>query len=199
MKTMLRLAAVVAAVALAVPAAAQESTSGRVGIGVGLPTSELGALFTGGDATLPAQIYVPINLLPNLRVEPQIGILSVDRDDTFELSVWSIGAGVFYMMPLGQQAQLYVGPRLVLSLFNEKDWDGPFDVTEREGTDLYIAAALGGELQPHPRISVGAEAQLGYFNIGDRDVTRTGNPTVTEPGGSSIQTQGVIFVRVYLF
>lgn len=199
MKKTLHLAAALAALALAVPAAAQESSSGKVGIGVGLPTSELGALFTGGDASLPAQIYVPINLLPNLRLEPQFGILSVDRDDTFELSIFSIGAGVFYMMPLGQQAQLYVGPRLVLSKFNRKDWHDPGDVTEQEGTDMYLAAALGGELQPHPRISVGAEAQLGYYSIGDRDVTRTGLPTVTEPGGSSIQTQGVIFVRVYLF
>jgi hypothetical protein len=84
-----------------------------------------------------------------------------------------------------------------LSFFNERDEDG-FDFVERDGTDLYIAAALGGELQPHPRISVGAEAQLGYFNIGDRDVTEPG-VSFEEPGGSSIQTQGIIFVRVYLF
>lgn len=197
MKKTFRLAAALAAIALAVPAAAQESSSGKVGIGVGLPTSELGALFTDGDASLPAQIYVPINLLPNLRLEPQIGVLSVNRDDNYDLSIWSIGAGVFYMMPLGQQAQLYVGPRLVLSFYDRKDYDGPTLDRETEGTDLYLAAALGGELQPHPRISVGAEAQLGYFNIGDRDVTRPG-VSYTEPGGSSIQTQGVIFVRVYL-
>ncbi len=201
---MFRIVAAAATLAAAVPAAAQQAqeTQGRVGLGVGLPTSEIAPLLAtgigvGGGIVAP-QLYVPINVTPNIRIEPQVGLLTVHDDASGdELSYKSIGTGVFWLMPLGGNADMYVGPRLVLSFFREKNVGGGGVVTETTGTDVFVAAALGGEIAVHPRFSVGAEGQLGYTSIGDRDVTAAG-VTVTVAGGSGWITQGIIFARFYI-
>jgi hypothetical protein len=207
MKKTLRIAALAVALSLAGAASAQQAQPAssahrtRVGIGVGLPTNEFSTIVAGGadlGVGIVPQLYVPIDLTPRFRLEPQVGILTVDQDGGTDTSIWSIGAGAFYLMPLGQQAQLYVGPRLLLSFFHQDNPVGGGIVEKTSGTDWFLAAALGGELMPHPRIGVGAEAQLGRWGIGDRETKATGFPTQTTPGGSSWQTQGIIFVRVYL-
>jgi hypothetical protein len=207
MKTTTRLAAVaLAALALAAPAAAQQGQARppRVGIGVGLPAGEFWTAAQLAGSSLPAPgglapaIYVPINVTPGLRIEPQIGYAgwSVDAGGG-EGSLFGLGVGAFWVKPLAQQVQLYAGPRLVLQWASETG-GGPTP-QKREGNDLILAGALGGEFVPHPRFAVGAEASLGLVWVGDREVTEPGQPTTEDPGGSATLMQGTLFVRVYLF
>ncbi len=201
MKTPLRVAAVFAAAALAGTASAQQQPDHvRVGLGVGLPTSELSSLFStatvGTAGLLPAQIYVPIDFTRHFRLEPEVGIIARSQDGGNDAAYYTFGAGAFYVSPLAQSAHLYAGGRVVLGLERSTtNAGGGFD-TKTKGTDVYVAAAFGGEVLPHPRIGIGAEAQLGGWAIGDRKSTTAG-VTTTERGGSSVQTQGVIFVRLY--
>jgi len=203
MKTSLRLAAIATALALAVPAFAQQSTQStpKVGIGVGMPTNLFGGLLTTiGSATgVPEgpQIYVPINVSPNLRIEPQFGYIA-NTDDEFDEtdSSFTLGAGVLYVMPVAQQTNVYVGGRLTLTWTKDEDHAGAALVkTTQRSTS--IAPVFGGEYVPSPRFSVGAEAQLDFISLGDPKVEITGVPTQTFQGGSTRSTQALVFVRVY--
>jgi hypothetical protein len=203
MKTPLRAAAIAAALSLAGAASAQQQPGRvRVGLGVGLPTSELSSLSStapaGSAGLLPAQLYVPIDL-GSFRLEPELGFIAVSQDGGSSASYWAVGTGAFYLMQLAEQARLYVGGRLVIGLEDRKDVGGVGGgnlTSTTHGTDAYLAATFGGEVLLHPRVGLGAEAQLGHWWIGERK-TSSGGVTATEPGGSSWQTQGVIFVRLY--
>lgn len=202
MKRIIHTVAVAMALASALPVAAQQSTKPFIGLGVGLPTSELGTVagvFGIDGGVVAPQLYVPINVLPNLRIEPQIGFLTWSDDATGdERSFWSIGTGAFWLMPLAESVNMYVGPRLVLAFFKEEEPTG-IGVQKRSATDVLLAAALGGEAFLHPRLSLGAEGQIGYTWLGDvEETSETGQKSET-PGGSSLATQGILFVRVYLF
>ncbi len=87
MKTPLRIAALAAALSFAGAASAQQPpqpSRTRIGLGVGLPTSELSSFntFTGGvnSGVLPAQLYLPIDVGPGLRIEPQLGLFTSRQD-----------------------------------------------------------------------------------------------------------------------
>jgi hypothetical protein len=189
MHQLIRIAAAAVALAVAAPAAAQQRASdGRFGLGVGLTD---GPLFTG------TEIFVPINVTPNLRVEPFFGIDSEDTDINGEFSQRLFGVGVFWVNPLAAQAQLYAGGRLAFVFTDAKD-PGPTP-DEFERRDSFIGAALGGEYLPHPRIALGAEGTFGRIGVGDQEVRQFGGPTVETDGGSRWVTQGTLFVRVYLF
>ncbi len=172
MKKTLRLAAVVAAVALAVPAAAQEQ---RRTLGIGASINP--------DASFSptVEIYVPINL-GQLRLEPSIGIFTQDRDgpgnDTSDVT---LGIGAFYVMPLAAQADMYVGGRLKLNFASVDD-----GVNDDSDTDLTVAAALGGEYYLVPQLSLGLEAQLGLYQRGD-----------VSGDDSGLFTTGLGFLRFY--
>ncbi len=195
MKTSLRLAALALALSLAAPAAAQQGP--RAGIGVALSNLDFGSLFTGGS--LPAaQIYVPINVSSGLRLEPQLGILKLedDADPTGDVSVITLGVGLLFMKNVGQQTIAYLGPRLAISRVSQSVPDpfGPGTI-DADGTDVRIAGVVGGEYLFSPHFSIGAEAQLGYTSVGDRDAGVAGNI----PGGSSFATSALVFFRSYLF
>lgn len=203
MKITIRTAAIAVALSLAGAASAQQQPNHiRVGLGVGLPTSELSTLFAtagGGSAgIMPPQIYVPIDFTPSFRLEPEVGFITTSQDGGDSAAYYTVGAGAFYMMQLAQQAHLYVGGRLLLGFersTNANAGGSGFDA-KTKGTDLFLGAVFGGEILPHPRLGIGAEAQLGRWGIGDRDTTVAGVTTTTN-GGSSWQTNGIIFVRFY--
>ncbi len=201
MKNTIRIAAIAVALSLAGAASAQQQPHHiRVGLGVGLPTSEISSVFATaiGNASglMPAQIYVPIDFTPSFRLEPQVGFVTSSQDGGDSAAYYTFGTGAFYMMELAQQAHIYVGGRLLLGFERSTNVGGGGFEAKTKGTDLFLGAAFGGEILPHPRLGIGAEAQLGRWGIGDRDTTIAGNTTTTN-GGSSWQTQGVIFVRFY--
>lgn len=188
-----RIAIVAATLSAAAPALAQEK-AGRFGIGVGL---------SGGGNLVPGTVvFVPLNIAPNFRIEPFLGIdrFDIDPDPVLvdgKSSTVSLGAGAFYLARIVPQVQMYLGGRLGFIFESFEEASATPDEWDRR--DFLLAAALGGEYLPHPRIAVGAEAMLGYVAIGDTEFTPSGGPTVKGGGGSATQTQGTIFVRVYLF
>ncbi len=206
MKTVvLRIGALVAALTFAAPAAAQPSqpsqpSQGRVGIGLGLPTHSFGSLLsTAGTATgmfEGPQIYVPINVSPNLRIEPQFGYFSNTDDEVDETdSAFTLGAGVFYVAPVSERTNIYAGGRLAFTWTKDEDHAGTtFTKTTQRNTS--IAPVFGGEYSPSPRFSVGAEAQLNFVWLGDPKFEAAGT-SVTGQGGSNTFTQGLMFIRVY--
>lgn len=200
MQLAFRIATLAAVLAAATPALAQEKV-GRVGIGVGVSSFNLGDL-TGTDLMPSTVVFVPLNLAPNLRIEPYLGIdrFDVDPDPVFangKASTFSIGAGVFYLSRLAPQVQMYLGGRLGFIFESFEDAGPTPDKADRR--DLMLAGVLGGEYLPHPRIALGAEVMLGFLAIGETDFTPYGGATQNTGGGSATQTQGTVFVRVYLF
>jgi hypothetical protein len=173
MKTTLRLAAALAALTLVLPAAAQEQR----------PTLGIGASINPEAAFSPTvEIYVPIRLGQQFRLEPSVGIFTRDRDapgvDTSDVTV---GIGAFYMMPIAAAADVYVGGRLKLNFASRDD-----GVNDDSDTDLTVAAALGGEYYLVPQLSLGVEAQLGLYQLGD-----------VSGDDSGFFTTGLGFLRFY--
>ncbi len=200
MKTILRIGAMAIALALAAPASAQQPPPGRVGIGLGMPVTGIGQLLSiasAGGFDAP-QIYVPINVSPNLRIEPQIGFVRVanDADDTTDSS-FTIGAGVFFVKPVAQQTDLYLGGRLAFNWTRDEDRTSATNVNTAKQTNTSVAGVFGGEYLPSSWFSVGAEAQIAYVSQGDIKTTNSAGISVTEPGGSIWSTQGLLFIRVY--
>ncbi len=203
MQTILRIGALVAALTVAAPAAAQQpsqQSQGRVGIGLGMPVNQLGQLLGifGGSASVEPQIFVPINISANLRIEPQLGYfrISDDADDTDDSS-FTLGAGVFFVKPVVQQTQLYLGGRLAVNWTRDEDRTSSTNVDKTEQTNVTIAGVFGGEYLPSPWFSVGAEAQLAYTALGDPETTNSAGVSVTGQGGSIFSTVGLMFLRVY--
>jgi hypothetical protein len=193
MKLVSRIATLAVALSAATPAFAQDKAP-FLGLGVG---------FSTGNLTPGTIVFVPLNIAPTLRIEP---FLSIDRADIDANTIGipsgkesdiAIGAGAFYLAKVVPQVQMYVGGRLGFNFHSFEQNDATPDEETRR--DFILAAALGGEYLPHPRIAVGAEAMLGYVAIGDTEFTPFGQPTVKGGGGSSLSTQGTIFVRAFIF
>ena len=170
MKKTLRLAAALASLALVLPAAAQE----RRTLGIGASINPEAAL----SPTI--EIYVPINL-GKLRLEPSIGIFTTDAESRNAISDVTLGIGGFYVMPLAASADMYAGGRLKL---NFASWDD--GVNDDSDTDFLLAGALGGEYYLVPQLSLGVEAQLGFYQRGD-----------VSGDDSGLFTTGLGFLRFY--
>jgi hypothetical protein len=201
MKLVSRIAAVALAAAIALPAAAQDRVGqGRFGVGAGISNGGL----------VDFLLFVPMNLAPNLRVEPFLGWQRSDVDaapagvggSAFDppqgkSSDFMLGAGLFYVKPIAAQVQLYVGGRLGLQWQSVQAPSPGTAKAERRNT--LLAAALGGEYLLHPRFALGAEAMIARVGFGDTEFSGTGGPAVDGGGGSASATQGTLFARVYLF
>jgi hypothetical protein len=201
MMTLVKSAALAAALAAAAPAAAQQQSQaapqgGKLGIGLGLSTS--------GSANTAQLVFVPINALPNLRIEPFLGWARADVDaapagsggslftpGSGKSSDFSLGVGGFWVAPVVAQVQLYAGGRLALQWESFKNTAG----AKWERTNFLLAPTFGTEWIPHPRVAIGAEFMLGLLWYGDTDF-----PNGTSgAGGTGSFTQGTLFARFYLF
>ncbi len=178
---MKRFAVALAALAFAAPGLAQDR--GTVGLGVSIAPLE-----TSGYNAPTVEVYVPIRIAPQLKLEPSFGIRTVDRTQNIndpsivdERDV-TVGLGVFFVQHLASAVDFYGGGRLKLNFAKVSNLDG-----ERTGTDVAIAAALGGEYYLVPRFSLGLEAQLGYYSRSDAAV---------DPADGFFTT-GLGFLRVY--
>lgn len=219
MKLPLRLAALGLTLSLTSPAAAQQPPAApqpavaqppaaaprppaalerapRGGVGMALSSLDAGSLFTGGLP--PAQIFFPIVISPKLRVEPELGILKLedDQDPSQDVSIYTVGIGLLLTRRVSEEVLAYVGPRLSFSMISQPVDDpfGPGSV-DATGTDMRAAAVLGGEYFFSSRFSLGAEGQLAFLIVGDRDVSGVG----TIQGGSSVTTHALAFFRAYIF
>ncbi|MGD8867764.1 MAG: outer membrane beta-barrel protein [Gemmatimonadales bacterium] len=184
---------------LAAPASAQDK-AGKFGIGVSLEPSALVA--EDFDAFfLPfgfGDIYFPINAGEQIKIEPQLGLFRFSSEATADgfsskqtITIWRLGAGIFYRLPASESLTAYVGPRFVFLFSSESDeFDGSAD--DSSATDISIGAALGGEYFFSSHFSIGGEFQLNYVSLGDPD----GNDTVDQ-SRSIISNNGLILLRWY--
>lgn len=167
---MKKLAFAITALALALPAAAQEKT--RIGLGVSItPESSFGPT---------VEVYLPIDVRANLRIEPSLGIFTADSGGAGESDI-TIGAGVFLMKRISQPVNLYYGGRVKLN-FASVDTGA----ADESGTDISFAGAVGGEYFLVDAFSIGLEGQLGYYSTSDVNGDATG-----------FFTTGLGFLRVY--
>lgn len=210
MKNPLRAAAAAAALAaaLAAPASAraQQQRQPRLGLGVSVNTNVVTPLTTAtapaGTARVfapPGNLYVPIYVAPNVRIEPQVGWLTVTDDDTSaDDSSFAAGIGALVLKPVAAAASLYGGVRLVSTWLKDEELNGGRTVfTKRTRRNTMLAAVFGGEYLPAPWFSAGIEAQLEYTAIGDVKVQETAQPTQTLQGGSARSIEALLFLRVY--
>jgi hypothetical protein len=170
---MKKLAFVVAALALAMPAAAQQKT--QIGLGIAVTPNDL---FSGSARTI--QLYMPIDLGGNLRVEPSLGIATDNGDQ--DSSDLTLGAGVFGVKRVAQPVNLYFGGRIKLNFASFDDGLGNDD----SGVDLSLAGALGSEYYFVPNFSLGLEGQLGFYSNSD-----------VSGDNSGLFTNGLAFLRMY--
>ncbi len=177
MKNVVRLALALCALALAVPAAAQQQQRPMLGFGVSFVP------FASPSAILPtAELYLPINVAPVLRIEPSLGIFSRDVSGGTKTRDVTLGVGVFYVKSIAAPVDMYVGGRLKLNFAHVETAAG---ATESD-TDVFVAAALGGEYYVVPKFSVGFEGNLGLYQQG----TVNGD-------ASGWYTTGLGFMRLY--
>jgi hypothetical protein len=171
------LAASILAAALAVPAgaSAQASQPARPKLGVGV------AVVPSGPLTA-TEIYAPISVAPNLRVEPSVGILTIDTGPVSTRDL-TLGAGVFALMRIGPGTDLQYGGRLKLG-FASVSTDGPGG--DDSGTDVVLAGALGAEHWLGDHFSLGLEGQLGYYSL-----------STVSGDASGLFTEGVVLARAY--
>ncbi len=170
---------VVAVAAMVVAAPAQAQNGGKIGLGVAIVPLDP-ALGT------TIEVYVPLMVAPNFRIEPEVGIKTASND-AGDSSDITIGAGFFAVQKAAQNADMYFGGRLKLNFASVKPSGG----TSTSATDIELAAAAGGEYYLAPKFSIGVEGQLGFYSLGK----------VNGAGGLSTTgffTTGLGFLRFYM-
>jgi hypothetical protein len=173
MKKTLRYALAVAVLAVATTASAQQRPT--LGIGISIVPLEVGGF------TPTVEVYVPIQVAPQFRIEPSLGIFTEDNDGGTEFSDITLGVGAFFVKQIAAPADMYAGARLKLNFASRDD-----GVNDDSDTDLALAAALGGEYYLVPQFSIGLEAQLGLYQRGD-----------VSGDDSGFFTTGLAFLRLY--
>lgn len=172
MKKLVTFAAVAAALAVAAPASAQQRQGPTFGVGISIfPINPVGPT---------VEVYVPIGIAPNFRIEPSLGIFTEDADPNEESDV-TLGVGAFFVQSVASNVDMYAGGRLKL---NFASVDTP--AGDDSDTDLSIAAALGAEYYFVPKFSIGLEAQLGLYQLGD-----------VSGDADGFFTNGLAFLRMY--
>lgn len=199
------LAAAVAALAAASPALAQQREGAKIGLGLGLNLNQLGQpaslnftqIAPGAIGETPVAIYVPVQVGPNLRIEPWLGFWTWSANGPASAYVWDLGVGaLWYFMPASPTG-LYLGGRLALTFSGGESTTGGGVTTKSTETDFRISGVVGIEHFIAPKFSLGAEAQLGPTFYGDVNDTTLGVTTTVNRSLVGWQTNGVIFVRYF--
>lgn len=186
---------------------AQETSGGRPFIGVGFELDNIfsNALALATNADTVQIVYVPINLTPNLRIEPVFTFQSSsstefteDKDNNFEQteeessSTLGLGVGAFYMWGLTDSIVAYGGGRLLFvrsssSRREETNTPGNQNImgisSSRNG--FGIGGAIGTEWYFNKYMSLGGEAQLNFNYLGNPSTELEPNPGNDADGDSS--------------
>jgi hypothetical protein len=173
MNKTLRLAFALAALVVATTASAQQRP--KFGLGISIIPLEAGGI------TPTVQVYVPIRIAPQFRLEPSLGIFTQDRGGGAGSSDVTLGVGGFFMQQIAPAADMYFGGRLSLNFASEDN-----GATDTSGTDFVLAGAVGGEYYLVPQLTLGLEAQLGLYERGD-----------VYGDDSGFFTTGLAFLRFY--
>ena len=191
---------VFAALATLVPA---ELSAQRWGLGMGLqPISILIEDEIGVANAIASTVYVPIELANGMVIEPGVGFLRMKEEDSeFDEQVTSTAlrasVGVLFALATPDRSRFYVGPRVgVLRLKSTFEGEGDGD-GEVSRMDLIMAAVAGGEGFITPAVSLGGEASLTYYSVGETEVDP--DPGFDDDDDATLLSLGVEFrVRWYI-
>lgn len=165
------------------------------GVSLGIPVLEQVA---GPDATTPARLHLPIQILPYLRFEPTAGLFS-RRTRTFQdgpdpvvhVTMIETGAGLFLNSDRNRAVVYYAGGRLHFAVVRQVFHGDP------EGTAWWHQAtglvAVGAEYQLRPNFSVGAEGHLSITGVTSNQV----DDEITVPFSWGVGTGAYLIVRWY--
>ncbi|RCK72652.1 MAG: hypothetical protein IGBAC_0463 [Ignavibacteriae bacterium] len=159
-------------------ASGQESQT-KIGVGVSLNPTALLSTSTSSTLFLPVgltNIYIPIMVSANFRIEPEAGIYSLSSETSSgsstrksSLSILRLAIGLFYVLPAESSFNSYFGPRVgILSTSSTSSFTGSTEAKTSE-TDFFIGFCVGGEYLFSPHFSAGGEAQLNYISFGNPD------------------------------
>ena len=184
------------------PAAPAQSKNVSVGFGVGIePLGLLGVSPNGSPlsgtsiATPGASFYVPIQIGPQLRIEPSIGFRHLGVNGGSE-NAWALGVGGLFFFAPPTPTGFYAGGRLGLQHFSTSTGSGINEVSD-SATDFSIAPVLGGEYAFPSRFTIGAELQLPLTFVGNPSHTAGGTTTTNNFDRTGFSTNAVIFFRYF--
>jgi hypothetical protein len=120
----------------------------------------LGVALNGGDA----QIFMPINIGEQWRVEPSLLYSRVEASDSdFVADQYIAGLGAFRLWRASEQVRVLPGVRLLYVNRSQKAGVG---IDSRQSEEGYgIAPTLGFEYAVIPSLVVGAEVALEYVDL----------------------------------
>lgn len=189
-----------AAFALVLAGSASAAEGGKPTLGVGFALGGGSLVSTTTELVVPGgnnRIVVPINVGPNLRLEPFLGF-SYRRETTsfpngdviVTRSALALGTALYVTKDVGQNVEMYGGGRLaILRAADSVDDKRPLGgSTDHSAIGFGLAAVGGAEYYFSPRFSLGVEAELGFDSV---DTNR--DFTVTNVGTAAFFTTKVFF------
>ena len=198
-------------------AMAQDKPLGTVGIGVSIDANSLlgnSSTFrgSGGIADVNrASVLIPLNLIPNLRIEPLLGFSYSTNEvqsepgepqGTVEFNRFGFTAGVggFYTFRPSAVTNVYAGARIAGSTLNdssEVNAGGVKTDTTITRLDIIVEPVIGGEYHFSPHFALGAEFKIPVNLIGEAARNVNDADDVNEPGGLTINTSTALVARFY--
>lgn len=184
----------------------------KVKIGLGVSINPFALFYTSStsDFFVPVDItniYIPVMVKPNFRIEPEAGIFSHSYEYTsgtniskHTLTVFRIGIGLFYMHSIDTSFSTYLGPRTGILSTSEKSGYTSSYSGDEENTfseiDFFIGLCLGGEYLFSRHFSAGGEVQLNYIKYGNPERTPA-SITSTNYTQSIFTNNCLLFIRWY--
>lgn len=152
-------------------------------------TSAANAADYGLGVTLSSssEIFLPINLSSDLRIEPSVALNRNDfksgtGDFTSTNRAYNVKTGVFSIRPISEGFNILAGGRLGYQRFVQRRTD--FGILEDQTSSGYIIEpSLAVEYLPFKQLALGAEASLFYSRLtpkNDQGFTQTQSSTVTK-------------------
>ncbi|MCK4447446.1 MAG: outer membrane beta-barrel protein [Candidatus Marinimicrobia bacterium] len=173
----------------------QESTQQKqvqfgLGIGISDIQKDIAPVFSNiRIAPTVPNVFLPINISPKLRVEPEIGYIQTSNERTnYESSskIFSIGLGIF-PMTLKCAINIYYGARIgFIHATSQETLNG--ESYEGSGNGFYVAPTIGGEYYLSNSLTFGGESQLRYVSYKEKDKEST---------STFMGTRTIFFIRVY--
>ncbi len=217
MRTLIPVAIALAIGATSLEARAQETGTAhtstkdfQIGIGAGL--SLLSPVIVGGSTIFAGpfgggSLVIPLDIAGVVRIEPEVGFFHYNQgtDTNSDTSTTvKLGAGIFWMFGIGDDAQgtlgARLGPQIVSQVQERPEAMGAGSVeTTRTAINFAAGPAFGGEYFFSENFSLGAEAQINFMYLGEEDISVDPGP---DPGGNdqtgfAAHTNAVIFARVF--
>lgn len=146
-------------------------------IGFGLNFNPLSLMDYYSTDFSPSKLLIAYNPTSFLRLEPEIGYMSI-KDDNSKESFLAYGAGIFFMGQKGK-TNIYGGPRIEFAV--DKYTNG--SNTSKDGR-LIIAPSFGAEYFLGKHFSFGGEFALKFISFKDLDGGQDPDEKYTTTGTS---------------